>query len=133
MKADLEAVQKRRAFLSRTGIVALGALPAVAGLTTPRSVLAGGCEVGTLAKGGAGALVATIGGSIVWKPAAAAAGLTAPVSLPVLTALGGVAVIAIGVKIAVDSGVKKSCVEPILDELKDRIEKFGPSSSESSR
>lgn len=110
MKADPEAVQKRRAFLSRTGIVVLGALPAGAGLTTPRSVLAGGCGAETIAKGGAGALV-TIGGVVMWEGG--------PVG-----AVVGIAVMSVGVKIVVDSGVYKSCVKPKLDELKDRIEKF---------
>ena len=111
MKADIETSRKRREFLSRTGIVVLGTLPVGAGIT-PRTVLAGGCGAGTIAKGFAGTAIATIGGAIfVGSP-------------EVLSKLGGLALIGVGSKIVTDSGVTKSCVKPKLEELKDRIEKF---------
>ena len=110
MKADLETLPKRREFLSRTGILALGALPAGAGFI-PRSARAAGCGAKTIATGTAGAGVVAAGAVIL-----AGGGFVA--------AIAGLAVMAVGSKIAMDSGVYKTCIEPKLEELKERIDKF---------
>ena len=126
MKADLEAVQKRREFLSRTGIVVLGALPAGAGLT-PRTALAGGCAAEMME---AGRRIALQSGFGVW-------GTTAGVLLayfgPTPLKAGGVVLAVVGVNTAVKDNIGtlikdewddliKACSKSEFKELNERIE-----------
>ena len=116
MKADIETLQKRREFLSRTGIVVLGALPAGVGFT-PRTALAEGCGVGMIAKGAAGSMITAAGG------AAFATGVATTVAggAGAVGIAGGTVVMAVGTKITVDSGVFKACVKPTLERIKEKF------------
>ena len=108
MRANLETLQKRREFLSRAGIVVLGALPASVVLI-PRTALAAGCGVKTIALGTAGATITAIGAGF-W---------TAPGGQ-----LVGFGLMGVGVGIAKYSGVYKACIKPKLQELKEKIDKL---------
>lgn len=68
MRANLETLHEKREFLSRTGLLALGVLPASMGIT-PRTAHGGGCGAETIMKeGGVGVGVAVAGGFVFTMP-----------------------------------------------------------------